>query len=60
MITGKSGSGKTTLIDIIIGLNELEMGELKLDDVNIKNYSKISFQQSIGYVDQNPFYLMIQ
>ena len=55
LITGKSGSGKTTLIDIIIGLNELEMGELKLDDVNIKNYSKISFQQSIGYVDQNPF-----
>lgn len=55
LITGKSGSGKTTLIDIIIGLNELEKGELKLDDINIKNYSKISFQQSIGYVDQNPF-----
>ena len=55
LITGKSGSGKTTLIDIIIGLNKLEKGELKLDDIDIRNYSKTSYQQSIGYVDQNPF-----
>ncbi len=55
LITGKSGSGKTTLIDIITGLTDIYRGELILDDVNIKNYSKSSFQASIGYVDQNPY-----
>ncbi len=55
LITGKSGSGKTTLIDIITGLTDIYRGELILDDVNINNYSKSSFQASIGYVDQNPY-----
>ena len=55
LITGKSGSGKTTLIDIITGLTDIYRGELRLDDVNIFNYSKSSFQASIGYVDQNPY-----
>ncbi len=55
LITGKSGSGKTTLIDIITGLTDIYRGELRLDDDNIFNYSKSSFQASIGYVDQNPY-----
>ena len=52
-ITGKSGSGKTTLIDIITGLTDLNQGMLLVDGQNIKNYSKDSYQNAIGYVDQN-------
>lgn len=52
-ITGKSGSGKTTLVDIITGLTDLSQGMLLIDGQNIKNYSKDSYQNAIGYVDQN-------
>ena len=52
-ITGKSGSGKTTLIDIVTGLTDLNQGMLLIDGQNIKNYSKDSYQNAIGYVDQN-------
>ncbi len=54
-IVGKSGSGKTTLVDIITGLTELDEGVLKIDGTDITEFTKESYQNSIGYVDQNPF-----
>ena len=54
-VIGKSGSGKTTLIDLMTGLIELDQGELNVDGIEITKYSKNSYQNSIGYVDQNPF-----
>ncbi len=54
-VVGKSGSGKTTLVDIITGLTELDEGVLKIDGTDITEFSKESYQNSIGYVDQNPF-----
>ena len=54
-VVGKSGSGKTTLVDIITGLTELDEGVLKIDETDITEFSKESYQNSIGYVDQNPF-----
>jgi ABC-type bacteriocin/lantibiotic exporter with double-glycine peptidase domain len=54
-VIGKSGSGKTSLVDIITGLTELDEGQLKIDDVDIINFSRLSYQNSIGYVDQNSF-----
>lgn len=52
-ITGKSGSGKTTLIDIITGLTDLDKGTILVDGEDLKNFSRNSYQNSIGYVDQN-------
>ena len=52
-IKGKSGSGKTTLIDTITGLTDLDKGSILIDGEDIRNYSKSSYQNSIGYVDQN-------
>ena len=37
------------------GLIELDQGELNVDGIEITKYSKNSYQNSIGYVDQNPF-----
>jgi len=54
-VIGKSGSGKTTLVDVITGLTELDEGKLSIDGVKLNSYSKESYQNSIGYVDQNPF-----
>ena len=54
-VIGKSGSGKTSLVDIITGLTELDEGQLKIDNVDIINFSRLSYQNSIGYVDQNSF-----
>ena len=55
VIIGKSGSGKTTLVDLITGLTELDKGYIKIDDKNIKDFSKLSYLNSIGYVDQNSY-----
>ena len=55
VIIGKSGSGKTTLVDLITGLTELDQGNLKIDGQDIKDFSKLSYLNSIGYVDQNSY-----
>ena len=55
VIIGKSGSGKTTLVDLVTGLTELNNGHLKIDDYDLKEFSKSSYLNSIGYVDQNPY-----
>ncbi len=55
VIIGKSGSGKTSLVDLITGLTELKKGQIKIDEYSIREFSKSSFLNSIGYVDQNPF-----
>ena len=54
-VVGSSGSGKTTLVDIITGLTELDEGVLKIDGTDITEFKKESYQNSLGYVDQNPF-----
>lgn len=55
-IIGKSGSGKTTTVDILLGLLEPIFGEIKVDDVNIKeNY--FNWLSHVGYISQNIFLL---
>lgn len=53
-LVGASGSGKTTLLNIINGLVTLNKGELLIDQMNISDIDKISFQNRIGYVTQEP------
>ena len=53
-LIGKSGAGKTTLVDVILGLLELESGDILVDDVSI--YKDIrSWQNLIGYIPQSIF-----
>jgi ATP-binding cassette subfamily C protein len=50
-IVGTTGGGKTTLIDILMGLLEVQQGEIVVDDRNI--YENLdSWKSKIGYVPQ--------
>jgi ABC-type bacteriocin/lantibiotic exporter with double-glycine peptidase domain len=53
-IYGKNGSGKSTLLNIITGLLEPDMGSVKLDGKNIKDFKKL-YQFTIGYVTQKTY-----
>lgn len=54
-IVGKSGSGKSTLIDIILGLNKPDRGEVLIDGKLLNRDNLISLRNSISYVSQDPF-----
>ncbi|NEP00701.1 MAG: ABC transporter ATP-binding protein [Symploca sp. SIO2E9] len=51
---GKSGAGKTTLVDIILGLLELDSGDIQVDDISIYDNLR-SWQNLIGYIPQSIF-----
>lgn len=50
-IVGGSGAGKTTIVDIILGLLQLEKGEITADGVNIKEHYR-EWLKNIGYIPQ--------
>lgn len=51
---GKSGAGKTTLVDVILGLLNLESGDILVDGVSV--YDNIrSWQNLVGYIPQSIF-----
>ncbi len=53
-IVGTSGSGKTTVVDIMLGLLQLQEGEILADGVDVrKNYP--SWLKNIGYIPQTIF-----
>ncbi|MEQ8464906.1 ABC transporter ATP-binding protein [Coleofasciculus sp. E1-EBD-02] len=53
-LIGKSGAGKTTLVDVILGLLELESGDIKVDGVSIYENLR-SWQDLVGYIPQSIF-----
>lgn len=53
-ICGKNGSGKSTLLNIISGLLEPNIGSVKLDGKNIKDFKQL-YQFTIGYVTQKTY-----
>ncbi|WGG45880.1 ABC transporter ATP-binding protein [Rossellomorea sp. DA94] len=54
-IVGPSGAGKSTLIDILMGLNLPEKGEILIDGTTPKTGSLLALRKSISYVPQDPF-----
>ncbi|QNK48141.1 ABC transporter ATP-binding protein [Brevibacterium sp. PAMC23299] len=54
-IVGKSGAGKSTLIDILMGLNHPNRGEVRIDDIPLTNDRLLSLRRSISYIPQDPF-----
>ncbi len=53
-ITGHSGSGKSTLIDILLGLQYPNSGNILIDNIDYNQYDLNSIRTNIGYVPQDP------
>lgn len=54
-IVGPSGAGKSTLIDLLLGLNQPEKGELLIDKEPLSKENILNFRQLVSYVPQDPF-----
>ncbi|MDD5529328.1 MAG: ABC transporter ATP-binding protein [bacterium] len=54
-ITGKIGSGKTTLLNLITRLYDPDKGEIKLNDVSLKNIPFDNLRKIVSFVPQDSF-----
>ncbi|MGE7780171.1 ABC transporter ATP-binding protein [Peribacillus sp. NPDC097264] len=54
-VVGRSGAGKSTLIDMILGLNRPEKGEILIDHAVLTSDNLLSLRKSISYISQDPF-----
>lgn len=51
---GRSGSGKTTMLKLLMRFYDLNSGEILLDGINIKNFTKSDLRSFVGVVPQEP------
>lgn len=51
---GSTGSGKSTLINLIPRFYDVSSGEVLVDGVNVKDYTKEDLNKKIGYILQKP------
>lgn len=54
-IVGRSGAGKSTLIDLLMGLNQPDQGEVRIDSIPLTSDHLLSLRKSISYIPQDPF-----
>ncbi|KAB8133655.1 ABC transporter ATP-binding protein [Gracilibacillus oryzae] len=54
-IVGKSGAGKSTLIDLLMGLNTPDAGDVLVDGRILTSSRIQSLRRSLSYVSQDPF-----
>ncbi len=51
-IIGSTGSGKSTLVSLIARLYDTDEGEVKVDGVNVRDYSMTKLREGVGMVLQ--------
>ena len=56
-IVGESGSGKSTMLSLLMRLYDVDLGEVKLNGINIKHYDYEYLKTQFGYVQQEPMLL---
>ncbi len=61
-IIGESGSGKSTIVDLVLGLQTPNKGDITIDHVEFSQWNQNSFRRKIGYVSQDTvlFYASIR
>lgn len=50
-LIGSTGAGKSTLVDLILGLEEVESGTIRIGNYDIKN-NGILLRKNVGYIPQ--------
>ncbi|CAK0771299.1 ATP-binding cassette, subfamily C, bacterial LapB [uncultured Gammaproteobacteria bacterium] len=53
-IIGPNGSGKSTIMKLLIGLYQTQVGSVRIDDRNIRQYDPMELRHVISYVPQRP------
>jgi ATP-binding cassette subfamily B protein len=51
-ILGGTGCGKTTLVNLINRFYDVESGEILIDGINVKDYTRETLNSKLGYVPQ--------
>ena len=51
---GRSGSGKTTITKLLMRFFDPTIGNIKIDEINIKNFNKSTLRGYFGVVPQEP------
>ncbi len=54
-IVGETGSGKSMMLNLLLRLYEPTMGKIKLDNIDIFDFSKKSYSSILSVVTQKPF-----
>jgi ATP-binding cassette, subfamily B, multidrug efflux pump len=54
-IIGTTGSGKSTISNLISRLFDVQEGEIRIDDIPVKDYDLRNLRSQIGYVPQDVF-----
>lgn len=54
-IVGPSGAGKSTLVDLLMGLNRPQGGEIAVDGVPLASGLLLPMRRAVSYVPQEPF-----
>jgi len=52
-LVGQSGSGKSTITNLVNRFYDINLGEISIDNINIKNVTKKSLRNLIGLVTQD-------
>ena len=55
ILTGNSGVGKSTLFRLLLGFYPHYVGTMKIDGLDIREYSPSSLRRHISYVNQTPY-----
>jgi ATP-binding cassette, subfamily B, multidrug efflux pump len=53
-IVGHTGSGKSSLMNVLLRFYDYEEGEILIDGMDIRNYTKQAFRKHVGIVLQDP------
>ena len=54
-LLGSTGSGKTSLVNLLPRFYDVTGGEILLDGIDLRQYSRRFLRQQIGIVEQEPF-----
>lgn len=57
-IVGRSGAGKTTLVNLLNRLYDVTDGEVRIDDINVKDLTLDSLHGSVAMVSQETYIFM--
>ena len=55
LILGESGSGKSTFIDVLIGLQKINSGEIFYNSKLVNDYNNLQLNKIISYLPQEPY-----